>query len=148
MPIIKYQKELRYVNEYSAIQYTGDNAQEILDFVNDNGFNCNNMEKPVYRPKNFKLEWGSWDCLKFWKSLDLHPELRLPDDKCQFHNSNSFPDWNQYEEFYIIISTGDRFCSRQYFKKNDWLVYDKSRNKMFIDCTSNIEYDLKNSKNI
>lgn len=129
MSVMKFEQEVRYVFEYEAVRFNGDNAQEILDFVTERGGNCDRMETPTYRPKYFDIDWHESDCLKFWEKLDLNPSLKDPNDKLRYHNLNNFESWSCGEKFYITISEGNGYCSRHYFKDGMWIVYNIENGK-------------------
>lgn len=90
--------------ERDCIQYTGDNIEEILVFINDHRANAN----------EFTLQELTTD----WKR-----PASIPLDR---NSTNRSHDWRRGEEYQIYLSVKENgFCRLVGIRKDMWLVEDR-----------------------
>lgn len=123
-----------------AIQFTGDNGQEILKWITDKGFNGNDLKEPIYRPKSIpNLPYK--ELLEWWLASG---EEKVDFDKYtgkvlrvwNTHDRSNCPDWLKDEIMCIPIcdfSQGKGFVKYEKFKKDGWLVFMEGENYDYME---------------
>lgn len=125
--IRKLQRTVTFNGE--AIQFTGDNGEEILKWITEKGFNSNGLEHPIYRPKSVpNLPWS--ELLEWWAaSGEIKEDVNPRTGKVERYNTHTqfnCPAWKQDEIMEIPIcdySQGKGYVKYERFKKGGWLVF-------------------------
>lgn len=105
--ICKTESTLHY---YYAIKFDGTNEKELLEFINEHGFNANNATEFIRRPENIpNLDYMEYN--KWWEDTGFKCIVRKRRSgkyldkgyKKNTHGINNKPDWEKDEilQFYI-----------------------------------------------